>query len=220
MGRPDRRSLVCDAAHSFDVARQGYVSLLDGRTRRLRSDARRRWSPRVAAYTRRRRLRRSLTRWRGRCGHRPTSPQNIGRRTSGRRTSGGRRHRFGAPDTIWPVFSTRGPVQGYRHRSVEVLCQGDDPVPRPVHCGGGGRMVGPADPVRAGRRRPVGVLPRNVAEFARILRPGGVVVTVTPEPGHLAELAGPMGCYGSPTTRMPGWSPIWRTVSARRPHSR
>ena len=33
--------------------------------------------------------------------------------------------------------------------------------------------------------------PRNVADFARILRPGGVVVTVTPEPGHLAELAGP-----------------------------
>ena len=61
--------------------------------------------------------------------------------------------------------------------------------------------------------------PRNVPEFARILRPGGVVVTVTPEPGHLAELAAPMGmlriaedkdarleadmgtCFGAPVAR-------------------
>lgn len=31
--------------------------------------------------------------------------------------------------------------------------------------------------------------PRNAAEFARVLRPGGKLVVVTPRPGHLAEAA-------------------------------
>jgi SAM-dependent methyltransferase len=35
--------------------------------------------------------------------------------------------------------------------------------------------------------------PRNPAEFARVLRPGGVLVTVTPRPDHLAELVGKLG---------------------------
>ena len=35
--------------------------------------------------------------------------------------------------------------------------------------------------------------PRSGAEFARILAPGGAVLVVTPEPGHLAELVGPAG---------------------------
>ncbi|AZG48761.1 23S rRNA (guanine(748)-N(1))-methyltransferase [Gordonia insulae] len=34
--------------------------------------------------------------------------------------------------------------------------------------------------------------PRNVAEFARILHPAGLLVVVTPDPDHLAELVGPM----------------------------
>lgn len=44
----------------------------------------------------------------------------------------------------------------------------------------------------------VGVLanvfaPRAGAEFARVLHPGGVLVVVTPQPAHLAELIGPLG---------------------------
>ncbi|NNG34861.1 methyltransferase domain-containing protein [Nakamurella aerolata] len=35
--------------------------------------------------------------------------------------------------------------------------------------------------------------PRAPAELARILRPGGTLVTVTPEPDHLAELREPLG---------------------------
>ncbi|MGR0159908.1 methyltransferase domain-containing protein [Paenarthrobacter nitroguajacolicus] len=31
--------------------------------------------------------------------------------------------------------------------------------------------------------------PRNPAEFARVLRPGGSLIVVTPRPGHLAEIA-------------------------------
>lgn len=35
--------------------------------------------------------------------------------------------------------------------------------------------------------------PRSGAEFARILAPGGAVIVVTPEPGHLSELVGAIG---------------------------
>lgn len=35
--------------------------------------------------------------------------------------------------------------------------------------------------------------PRNAAEFARILKPRGQVIVLTPETGHLAELRAPLG---------------------------
>ncbi|MFJ5956299.1 methyltransferase domain-containing protein [Paenarthrobacter sp. NPDC092416] len=35
--------------------------------------------------------------------------------------------------------------------------------------------------------------PRNPAEFARVLRPGGTLIIVTPRPGHLAEVAARTG---------------------------
>ncbi|MGO4237991.1 putative RNA methyltransferase [Pseudarthrobacter sp. YAF2] len=38
--------------------------------------------------------------------------------------------------------------------------------------------------------------PRNPAEFARVLRPAGVLVVVTPRPGHLAEVASVTGMLG------------------------
>ena len=38
--------------------------------------------------------------------------------------------------------------------------------------------------------------PRNAAEFARVLRPGGRLVVVTPRPGHLEEVAGQAGLLG------------------------
>lgn len=38
--------------------------------------------------------------------------------------------------------------------------------------------------------------PRNAAEFARVLRPGGRLLVVTPREGHLAEVAGRTGMLG------------------------
>ncbi|MET4094420.1 methyltransferase domain-containing protein [Arthrobacter sp. UYCu712] len=38
--------------------------------------------------------------------------------------------------------------------------------------------------------------PRNASEFARVLRPGGRLVVVTPRPGHLAEVAARTGMLG------------------------
>jgi len=180
---PDRRSLVCDAAHSFDVARQGYVSLLDGRARKLRSDT----SEMVAA------------RGRVHAAHAFAPVVDAVART------------------VWESAADRdeGPVvadvgSGTGHYLAGVL----DAMP-------GARGIGldlskfcaratarshprtaavVADawsglPIRSAAVTAVLSVfsPRNVPEFARILRAGGVVVTVTPEPGHLAELAAPMG---------------------------
>ena len=38
--------------------------------------------------------------------------------------------------------------------------------------------------------------PRNAEEFARVLRPGGCVITVTPDSDHLAELRSTLGLLG------------------------
>lgn len=38
--------------------------------------------------------------------------------------------------------------------------------------------------------------PRNAAEFARVLAPGGALIVVTPRPGHLAGIVGPLGLLG------------------------
>ncbi|MEV7134660.1 methyltransferase domain-containing protein [Arthrobacter sp. NPDC093128] len=38
--------------------------------------------------------------------------------------------------------------------------------------------------------------PRNAVEFARVLRPGGRLIVVTPRTGHLAEVAGQTGMLG------------------------
>ncbi|MEV5050306.1 putative RNA methyltransferase [Arthrobacter sp. LAR12-1-1.1] len=38
--------------------------------------------------------------------------------------------------------------------------------------------------------------PRNAPEFARVLRPGGRLIVVTPRPGHLEEVAGLTGMLG------------------------
>ncbi len=53
-------------------------------------------------------------------------------------------------------------------------------------------------PVEAGRVDVVLVIfaPRNAAEFARVLRPSGRLVVVTPRPGHLAEIARQAGMLG------------------------
>ncbi|MFF0495473.1 putative RNA methyltransferase [Nocardia aobensis] len=43
--------------------------------------------------------------------------------------------------------------------------------------------------------------PRNPAEVARVLRPGGTFVVVTPTPRHLAELIGPLDMVGVQTDK-------------------
>jgi 23S rRNA (guanine745-N1)-methyltransferase len=66
--------------------------------------------------------------------------------------------------------------------------------------------------------------PRNPPEFRRVLRPDGVLLVVTPGPGHLAELTGPLALLGVQPGKeealsaalAPGFAPVvTRTLDLR-----
>lgn len=62
--------------------------------------------------------------------------------------------------------------------------------------------------------------PRDGAEFARLLAPGGLLVVVTPGPAHLAELAAAVGLVGIQPEKQrvvaDGLAPWFRPLGARR----
>jgi SAM-dependent methyltransferase len=62
--------------------------------------------------------------------------------------------------------------------------------------------------------------PRDGAEFARLLAPGGLLVVVTPGPAHLAELAAAVGLVGIQPEKQravaDGLAPFFRPLEARR----
>lgn len=62
--------------------------------------------------------------------------------------------------------------------------------------------------------------PRNAAAVARVLAVDGLVVVVTPRPGHLAEIAGPLGMLTVPAGKVEElatqFSPGFRVRSSRR----
>ncbi|WP_353735614.1 methyltransferase domain-containing protein [Gordonia sp. (in: high G+C Gram-positive bacteria)] len=182
--------MICAAAHSFDVAKQGYVSLLDGRSRGLRSDT----STMVAARER----------VHGAGAFDPVAAA-VAEIVSAV-----------IAETVGPA----GPVHPYGPVVADIGCGTGHYLAAVLDARPDARGIGidlskscaratvrshirsaavVADawsglPIRSSSVAAVLSVfsPRNVADFARILRPGGVVVTVTPEPGHLAELAGPM----------------------------
>ncbi len=61
--------------------------------------------------------------------------------------------------------------------------------------------------------------PRNGAEFARVLRPDGALLVVTPEPGHLGELVDALGLLRVPpdkADRVAGDLTTWFRLAATR----
>jgi 23S rRNA (guanine745-N1)-methyltransferase len=61
--------------------------------------------------------------------------------------------------------------------------------------------------------------PRAGAEFARVLAPDGVLLVVTAEPDHLAELVGPLGMVGvdpAKRDRLAGTLSPWFTLESER----
>lgn len=168
----------CERGHSFDVARQGYLNLLAG-----------------------------------------GQPANAD--TPAMLAARGRVLTSGAFDPLLNLIAQQAPGA---HRVLEVgsgtahylrRCLGDDPDARGIALDvsvAAAKLVARADPriaavvadVWAGL--PVldhtldAVLcvfaPRNLTEFARVLRPGGRLLVLTPNPGHLAALRERQGLLG------------------------
>lgn len=177
------RSLVCPRGHSFDLARQGYVSLLSGGAHLPSSDTAEMVQARVEVL------------------------------------SGG--HYAHLTDALAKLAREACPAEGRvvdagtgtGHYLAAVL----DALPRAYGVGLDASKYAARRAARAHPRalaatwdlwQPLPVrtastdlllnvfAPRNVAEYHRVLKPGGTLVVVTPAEGHLAELRAPLGLLG------------------------
>ena len=176
LGR-DGASLVCRAGHRHDVARQGYASLAAGT--RMHGDTATMVAARSAFLA---------------AGHFAAVESAVVER---------------APEEGWCVDLAGGPGH-YVARVLEA---------RPGLRGVGLDLAAAAARAAAGAHARLAAAtadvwrtlplrdgsadllldvfgPRNGAEFARVLAPGGALVVVTPLPEHLAELREPFGTLG------------------------
>lgn len=166
-------SLVCPARHSFDVARQGYVSLLSQPLRGISGDS----APMLAARTRF-----------FAAGHYTPLTAAVAR---------------AAADAPAGVVLDLGAGAGHYLAAVLDSSPGRVGVGLDVSKAAARQLakahgraaavladLWQAVPVRDGAAAVVLSVfaPRNPAEAARVLAPGGALVVVTPRPGHLAPL--------------------------------
>ncbi|GAA1461728.1 putative RNA methyltransferase [Williamsia maris] len=175
----DESTVICDRGHTFDIARQGYVSLLSGSAGKLHSDS-------VAMVSARERVLGSGL-------YDPISDAV-------------------AELTLGPVTLDVGAGTGH-HLARCLAAVGPDARGVGLDLSkAGARAIARAHPrigsviADAWQRLPLRddtvdtvlsvFAPRNVAEFARVLVPGGALVVVTPTPRHLAEIVEPMGMIG------------------------
>ncbi|MDJ0320137.1 putative RNA methyltransferase [Pseudarthrobacter sp. PS3-L1] len=183
-----QRALRCTQGHSFDAARQGYFNLLAGKGTAFASDTAEMVEARVRFLS---------------TGHYRELAAGIAHAVE---------HALDVPA---PVLLDSGTGTGYYLR--EVL---DRQVAHGVAPAAVGMDISKFALRRAGRLNPealnisadiwdplplrdssvhavmVVFAPRNPAEFARVLTPGGVLVVATPRQGHLAELATLTGMLG------------------------
>lgn len=177
------RSLVCPAGHSFDAARQGYFNFLTGKGTVFESDSADMVAARFDFLS---------------AGHYRMLAESVAD--------------FAAPFLAGAGAALLDAGTGTGHYLRTVL----DRVPAAAV----GLDISKFALRRAARLNPEAVnlvgdvwqplpladaavdvvtvvfAPRNAPEFARILRPGGRLIVVTPRPGHLAEVAGQTGMLG------------------------
>lgn len=178
----DDGTLVCAAGHSFDVARQGYVSLLAGDARGLTADD----ADMIAARTRF-----------FATGHYETFHAAVAEAAAG--------------GVAGPVLDCGAGEGEYLERACAARAAAglgpagiglDLSKPAARRTARRGTSIG-AVVANGWARLPVAdgavaailsvFAPRNAAEFARVLAPGGRLVVLTPGPRHLRELVGPLG---------------------------
>ena len=184
------RTLVCGAGHSFDAARQGYFNFLVGKGTVFEADSADMVAARFDFLS---------------AGHyRPLADAVAGLATPALREAPAGRPSCSTPERA--PATTSGPCWTGPRTAVLAAAIGLDISKfalrraarlNPEALNVVGDVWQPL-PVAENAVDVVTVVfaPRNAPEFARVLRPGGRLVVVTPRPGHLAEVAGPAGMLG------------------------
>ncbi|QGU04275.1 methyltransferase domain-containing protein [Corynebacterium comes] len=186
-GVEDFTRLVSESGHSYDVARQGYVTLASGAGLRHQGDSMEMVLARETFLSR---------------GHFAPFVEAV---TAGVHDA---LDDAAVPDTALPVIAEIGAGTGYylSHTLDDVEGSRGVGLDVSVHAA---RQLARCHP-RVGavvadvweglpmRDRSIDVItvvfaPRNAAEFARVLTEGGQAVFLTADRGHLAELRGPLG---------------------------
>jgi 23S rRNA (guanine745-N1)-methyltransferase len=222
--RPVGAALRCPGGHAFDVAREGYVNLLLTRHRRARmvGDTQAMVAARAGFLAR---------------GHYAPLADAVAELVAGRlRSPAAGSGARADPGCVLEVGCGTGYHLG---RLRERLLTAGGPMPCLF-----GTDVSKHAVRRAARDHPqvsflvadtraglpladhaaVALLdvfaPRDGAEFARVLAPGGLLVVVTPGPAHLAELAAAVGLVGIQPEKQravaAGLAPWFRPLVARR----
>lgn len=171
--------LLCEEGHRYDAARQGHVSLLSGKGSRFQED-----TPDMVA---------SRERWLG-TGHYAPLTAALSELAVAH-----------APRTEVMLLDTGSGTGHYTGAVLDALeATGRAPRAIDMDLSRAGAQRAARDPrvlslvwdtwtLWPVAARSVDVLldvfaPRNPAEFARVVRPGGVALVAIPQPGHLAEL--------------------------------
>jgi len=184
------RSLFCARGHGFDIARQGYVSLLTGASTKMSGDTAAMLDARAAFQDARHfaPIAAAVARFSsGGAGTRPSrSILEIGAGTGYYLAAA----LDAAPDAHGIALDVSKPAarRGARAhpRAASILAD-----------------VWRGLPIRDGRvDRVLSVFaPRNPEEVARVLAPCGSFIVVTPTPRHLSELIAPLGMIGVDATK-------------------
>lgn len=198
VAQPRDRSLACTAGHSFDLARQGYLNLLTGQGTKFVPDTAAMVSARDAFLD---------------GMHYTPLSDALAEQVKMLLAEPGTLDRNA--DQGPALIVDAGTGTGYYLHHVLATCSSAARSPAAV-----GLDISKFALRRAARRNPgalnivwdlwrelplgtntadvvlVIFAPRNATEFARILKPGGSLVVVTPLPQHLAEIAAEAGMLG------------------------
>ncbi len=174
--------MVCARGHSFDIAKQGYVSLLTGAATKMSGDTADMLDARERFQS---------------AGHFTPIARAAAEAVSGDATpevlleigAGTGYYLAAALDAVPPAYGIALDVAKPAARRAARAHPRAASILADVWRG---------LPIRDGALDAVLSVfaPRNPAEVARVLRPGGRFVVVTPTPRHLGELIGPLGMVG------------------------